>query len=538
MHKIIAFAMSFALASAFADEVTYTGRGTSFSDPDSWSAAPQVGDTAVIPEGVTAEVLTADKTFLKAFAACRIEEGATLFLNAITFKWSDSHPDDPNYCDTFGLNLLGSGCLRAEGGKTCLTGDNREFSGTFVTTNNALYACKPYSFGTSNDIYCYSQAGGTWETEEVRIQRVNGPSVVSNNLHLTVDTGRRSAFYNGKNPLHFYGDIEINAEAANSGGMLSVGAPAAYDIYFHGKQTGNSFLIFSSGATDYVNYHFEPETEIDMEGGLFTFGANVELKGKITRAILDSGRGDYGYLFSAQEVSSTNCTWFFNRTKSYESGGQFDLNGYDQHVGDIGIMPSTRPSFPGCVIKSDEKATLTCCGSMGRDHPDIYNCFNGVLKGKVSFCYDYDGRPAFLCGSRLNPAGKFIFSGTSSDTTGGLSCRRGELTIAETAGFPNITELKAFNTGVIKVAAAGLGAAGEGLCVQALDTATIDLAEGLTLAADVACVRGQWLDAGTYGSAEAVAAAGVGTAVEGLTGLGLMTVERYGGKPGLILLVR
>lgn len=536
MRRLMTVACAACVAAvASAKDVTWTGGGSGWADPNNWSEAPADGDIAVIPENVTVEAGPVDKVILQSFAACRIEKGATLFLNAISFKWDDNHPDDPNYCDTLGLDLSGSGCFRAEGGKTCLTGDNRAFVGTFVTTNNALYCCKPYSFYGTNHIYSYSTSGN-WETHEVRIQRVNGPSVISNNLHLSVGEGRMCSFYNGKNPLHFYGNLEINAKTAGAGGMFSIGAQKAYDIHFHGKQTGNGYLIFSNGDAGCTNYHFEADSEIDMEGGLFAFAANVALKGKITRAVLDAGRGEYGFFFGGENLSNTNCTWFFNRTMSYVNGGQFDLSGYSQKVGDICIEPNTNP-FPGCVIKSDKKATLTCCGSMGRDHPNVFNYFGGVLKGQVSFCYDYDGRPGPLCGSRTNPAGKFIFTGTGSDTSGGLSCRRGELTIASTAEFPNITELKAYNAGAVNVEAAGLGAEGEGLVVTVADSGVLTIGADVTIAAKSACIGGKWIDpkpGETYGGPQSAAT----VKLDGLAGTGILTVAEYGGPKGLMMILR
>ena len=102
---VLSVAVAFS-TSLVAKEVTWTGGGSGWADPDNWSDTPQEGDIAVIPENMTAPVRSADVSTFRAFGGYRLEAGSTLFLDAVSF-FSYSAFDKP---------LTGSGTLLAVGG--------------------------------------------------------------------------------------------------------------------------------------------------------------------------------------------------------------------------------------------------------------------------------------------------------------------------------------------------------------------------------------------------------------------------------------
>lgn len=207
----------------------------------------------------------------------------------------------------------------------------------------------------------------------------------------------------------------------------------------------------------------------------------------------------------------------------------FDLNGFDQCYGTMYWMAANK-YCPNYVIKSPTPATLTLYGGM-------YNPASGV-----TFTDRYCGRVNGAASIELNStnnatAGSARFAFGASETTGGLICRRGTLTVESTASFSNLTALVVSGEGKMVLNTSDIGNA-TNLCVAVTNApanGALTLADGVALSADTMVIKtDRWLDAGVYGGPDSAAP----NKLTCLAGTGTITVNRYGGPPGFLLLVR
>ena len=532
MKKLIALVVMSLCGIAFADDVTWTGGAgegdTSWANPDNWSAAPQEGDTAIIPAGVSLKAVASDKETFALFSSFDIREGAQLVVWQFGVEVSQ--------------NLKGAGDLVLVGIKDAkmgmtLSGDNREFTGEFFTTNVHTGVHSKYALGTTNVVHVYGQ-GSDMYSQQIKVPSPGEwtgsvPSVISNELHFVSDQ-YVAQFYVGRNPMYFYGPVYGDGGSP----CFYPGAGTAYQAKLYGGLHGTKLAALGANADFCL---------IELLGGPVDIGRLTARAGgfligtKIDGTTLEAGREGYGFRFSAENVACTNAPWVFNEGSGYDSGGYFDLNGKNQEIGDLVVHGTAAASYGKVIIRSAEPATLTVRGSMGRKYGS-YNLFPGVLKGQLSFVYDWDGRvgPTVKQGSNAwtNPAGVFTFTDSVSTTTGAVVCANGALTIAATASLPCITNLSALVNGSLTVNSTAVGTSYDTptLTVRVSDNATLTIGEGVTLAAKTAFL-GRWIDpepGATYGGPDSAATVKLSC----LAGTGVMTVAEYGGPKGLMLILR
>ena len=128
------------------------------------------------------------------------------------------------------------------------------------------------------------------------------------------------------------------------------------------------------------------------------------------------------------------------------------------------------------------------------------------------------------------------FNCPGSDTTGMLAAKNGTIEVMSTASFENVAAIVASDDGVIKVGTSAIGTAREDFLVSVTNAATakVEIDAGVTLTCDTAFMGGRWLTAGDYSSK---ASSGV-DACSRLAGDGILRVRRFGGKRGMMLILR
>lgn len=123
---------------------------------------------------------------------------------------------------------------------------------------------------------------------------------------------------------------------------------------------------------------------------------------------------------------------------------------------------------------------------------------------------------------------------TKSDTTGGLSVRRGTLTLAEDTYWPNLSRLEARDEGLLVMNTDGVNTNGFVFVASNVVVGAVTIAAGKTLHAKTAYV-GKWLEPGEYGGV----AAGLDAehTLSQLGGEGTLTVAEWGGPKGIIFIM-
>ena len=370
---IAAAASACSLAALFAKEVVWTGGGSGgWSDPDNWSEAPEADDVAVLPANTLVPVAAADRAAFLAFGGYRLEPGSTLFLDAVTFESTSA----------FSKPLSGSGALVAVGGSMYLTADNSDFDGTFAFTNNYCDVHHPHALGTTNDVWVKA---GRQTGHGIKIDRVDGPSVMSNRLFVAGANERRTVFQAIKSPIELRGLVTIV-----EGWCLFINdaSTPAYYTRFLGGICGNGWL-FTGGQLGNVT---EIRCGVDLGGGLVACEDGFQVHDRLLRGDIDLDISGKGFVFHGKGLCCTNDVRVSDPLGLRKTGGLLDLNGFSQTIGNVcerldhnGL--ATETNF---VITSKAPATLTMVGTPNRRYDK--NGFAGCLAGAVSLCYDWAGR--------------------------------------------------------------------------------------------------------------------------------------------------
>lgn len=513
---VLSVAVAFS-TSLVAKEVTWTGGGSGWADPDNWSDTPQEGDIAVIPENVTATVKSTDIDAFRAFGGYRLDAGSTLFVDAVTFSSTKA----------FDKPLTGSGTLSAKGGILYIKSDNSAFDGKFAFTNNYVEVHSTSALGTTNEVWLRTQEAKDYN---IKIDRVDGPGVVSNCFFFAGTNGRSPAFQGMKSPMMLCGPVTVITGWCK---FINDQPSDAYWNRFLGGVFGEGYLL-SDGVKGNVTEIF---SDVNLGvGGLIASDAGFKINAKILKGTLSFDKVGLGYVFQAANCCCANDLLFSDPYTNVKSGGLFDLNGFDQTIGNIveRLDKNGATTESGCVLTSETSATLTMVGTPNRRY--AANGFAGCLTGAISLCYDWDGRASRQAYYTGCTAGLFKLTSENS-TSGGITCKRGDFRIEATATLPNLTALGVSNTGKMTVSANGIGEEGDGLVVTVADSGVLTIAEGVTLAAKSACIGGKWIDpkpGETYGGPDSAAT----VKLAGLAGTGLLTVAEYGGPKGLLLLLK
>ena len=519
MKKILMnMSVACVLSMAHAKEVTWKGGGSGWGDPSNWSDTPLAGDIAVIPENVTATVKSADVDVFRTFGGYRLEAGSTIFVDAVTF-FSFNAFDKP---------LTGSGTLLAVGGSLYLKSDNSAFDGKFVFTNNSVEVHSPTGLGTTNTVCVAKTSSGNANGQHLKIDRVDGPDEMKNNLVFTGPGSRSYVMESIKSPLTISGHVSIP-----SGWCQFVNDNTSTNYYnrFLGGVSGEGYLFTGNLPGNLTAI----DSEVDLGGGLVAYNGGFTVNGFIRRGCLGLETKGRGFVFGAAELCNTNdvilAEWQIAKT-----GGFLDLNGYNQTIGNI----CERMDHNGVTTESDffftseKPAMLTVAGTPNRRYDA--SGFAGCLTGAISLCYDWDGRAGIKAYYTDCTPGLFKLTSVNS-TSGGIACKRGDFRIEVTATLPNLTALGVSNTGKMTVSVNGIGEEGDGLVVTVADSGVLTIGTDVTIAAKSACIGGKWIDpkpGDTYGGPESAAT----VKLDGLAGKGILTVAEYGGPKGFMLLFR
>ena len=519
MRKLMTVACAVCVAAvASAKEVTWTGGGSGWGDPANWSDTPQEGDIAVIPENVTATVKLADVTAFRNFGGYRLEAGSMLFLDAVSFH---------SY-DAFDKPLTGSGTLYAYNGSIWFKPDSSAFDGKFAFTNTYVEVHSKTALGTTNEVWLGRTS--QFNNYHMKIDRVDGPSVVTNVFHFGAPNGRSYVLESIKSPLKVYGPVVIDQGWCQ---FINDSSNAEYHNEYYGGIYGEGYMFGGVQASGEVTVI---ASEVDLGGGLVAYDGGFTIQGVLKRGCIGLESKGRGFKFMAANLCQTNDV-LMGEWQITKNGGYIDLNGFDQTIGNIceridhdGV--TTEPDF---YLTSEKPATLTMLGTPNRRFGGG-NGFVGCLRGALSLCYDWDGRDGIQAYYTGCTAGLFKLTSENS-TSGGITCKRGDFRIEATATLPNLTSLGVSNTGKMTVSANGIGEEGDGLVVTVADSGVLTIGTDVTIAAKSACLGGKWIDpqpGETYGGPDSAAT----VKLAGLAGTGLLTVAEYGGPKGLMMILR
>ena len=201
-------------------------------------------------------------------------------------------------------------------------------------------------------------------------------------------------------------------------------------------------------------------------------------------------------------------------------------------------------TVPGCCFTSPTPAVATFLRSVTGSPAATQTIGDGSSKSFGNFFYGRVlGEVSVVLDSKSTTAGKITFGGNDSSTAGGMRAVRGTILIAPSATFPNLTALDVTGEGKCEVYTSALGTVRTGpknllpltVSVTNAVAGALYIDTGVTIAADTAIVGAEWLSPGlTYGSTASAA----DVKLAALSGTGLLTVERYGGPKGMILMLR
>jgi hypothetical protein len=193
---------------------------------------------------------------------------------------------------------------------------------------------------------------------------------------------------------------------------------------------------------------------------------------------------------------------FGNASMSNNNGGIIDLNGFSQTICDI----VKDPNYPTqrMVLTSQSPATLTVKGTFYRY--GFYNWknmeskeANFAIEGRAS--YELDSRQSGLSGRWQQGDGHTYFTNVTSTTRGYLSVVKGTIRLGADTSWPNLSELRASNKGILLVDTSSVNPGKFIFSVS--DSATVTIAGGVTLDAKKAIVGGTYLEPGVYGGVDA-----------------------------------
>lgn len=485
-------------------EIVWKGGGSTaaWSDGTNWQGgvAPGLGDVAVLPDATTVTAGPTDLTYMEAaatkLAGIRLMGDGTRFVLSGLTKAA-----------TFDVPLSGKGEFQHRDSKKTggyyltLAGDNREFAGSFLISNAGVRVNSDYCLGTTNVVRYF----GSSSTENYF--QFNTGHVSSNEFHVT----REWLFY-GANGAKLYGPLYLNgnvrAEASNGDNTFELLGGVAYESASGNFIPGNNCRL---GGTKPI---ILGSHDLMLNRGKVYLAAPIE---SVNMVSVDSK--SVSPYFEADNVLPVTATLRFGNSAT---AGHADLGGHDQRCGEFKVWQAAMDAV-NTYLTSAKSATFTICNKGPAS-------FNGQLKGAVSL---------ELNSTNSATAGSIGLAGTNNTTTGSLIVRRGTLTVAAAARFPNLTSLVVSGEGkmVVNTSAVGNGADAAGLCVVATNAVAgaLKLAAGVSLKADTMVVGdGKWLEAGVYGGPDSSAP----RKLDCLTGTGTVTVSRYGGKLGLILMVR
>ena len=494
----------------FANPVVWSGAGAGdWTDDDNWEgSAPSAGDTAVIPSGATAPLMTAeDFTLANSLAAINLAAADSTLLIGNTASKDLTVP------------VTGSGLFAVDNGQTVLNlkADNTGFTGPFFFTNSLVVVRNIKALGTSNVVTNYSEAPKSGSSTPTRLEiEVSGE--FGNEFHLFGPSSgsSRMVYYcendyvTNSGPCYVYGNSVIQGPSGFhgfgfvtfSGGFHHTGAGyarIAKKVRIVGDtpcsiRTTENYL--RGGILVQPDAELEFGAAVKKESSLFGSNpfARIAVRKGILRFVGTSSFPD----------NNQGALAFGNSSENDNDVGTIDLNGYSQTICDHVKEPKTLTSRT--ILTSATPATLTIRGTFYRY--GFYNWKNAEskvanvrLEGQVS--YELNSVQSSLDGRWQAGDGHTYFTNETSTTRGYLSVVRGTMRLGADTSWPNLSELRTGKNGILLVDTAAVNPGRFLFSVTNSATASVTIADGILLDAKKAVIDGTYLDPGIYGSSEA-----------------------------------
>ena len=518
---------------------------TAISDVSHWSVTPTADTVLRIPANKSVAATTSEEvTFLNGTAGLELADPSAEFaFSNLTTTVTVTGP------------LFGRGTVRNVGSSSSvqLATDNSMFDGTFAVSNGATRLKHWWGLGQTNrvDVYedgssriFYLDTVSSWQTKNNwHIQRAYNSSQNANfyllasgvtfqgEVHLYngeiwfVNSGQNCTFTgpvvsHGSGTVRFVANVTINGEEKEFGlnAMAVKGASGRVGAAIH---TTAKVADRSKSPATWMNF------------GLGN-GSNTASPMKFAFDVANAFDEDAGFLFRYGAGSDGNT-----------ETGVLDLNGLDQRVGRLGTYICQTDQFAGTQDWSDMKISSPVGKPAMLTVGDTCQFGHGATEtgNKKQWANTF---PGSICGSAsltlatletIEAPGRIIFRSAKSDTDGALIARRGTIVIESTAAFENLTAMEATGEGQIVLNTSQIATTSEnGLDVLALTNRAASSGVPLTIAADCTLTArtavfgdGNWLQPGTYTSANRP---------KYIAGDGSLVVKEYGGKPGLMLILR
>ena len=528
--KALVFAAAVATLStvAIAADVEWKGGGgtSAWSDGTNWQGgiAPSAGDTAVIPNGKTAYMSSGDITWIAGrLSLIRLPGGdSTLYITNRTAV-------------TLSVPVAGVGKFNVANSAVELTlaANNTNFAGPFFFTNSTINVARDYgdALGTYNVVTNFVGPGGTAKIS------INSPRNNYNKWYIfgrdSYSSSTTSAMLTYSNALRFCGPVHVqgsfnivpqsNTKPTFDGGIYHSGSDKIH--------MWNSIAVTGDKTCDF-------QTTASYDSGVHLRGS-VELSAPVsgtTPRISFENPGTLKFL-SANLLSPA--TALQNGMGNNKYGMRIDLNGFDQRCGTIYKQANSGQTEENSYITSPvgSPATLTVYGQLewyGNQQAGNSRFMAFSLRGAASLDFNGTNVIKTSSGQVVWPMMEIRSCPTKSDTTGGLSVRRGTLTLAEDTYWPNLSRLEARDEGLLVMNTDGVNTNGFVFVASNVVVGAVTIAAGKTLHAKTAYV-GKWLEPGEYGGV----AAGLDAehTLSQLGGEGTLTVAEWGGPKGIIFIM-
>lgn len=528
------------------DRVTWTGLGdpSDLSDPENWEGGVPPSDTQLVfvPSGKTLCAGYGDVTeFFNNTAGVSLEDETS----ELVFSQGDVQI-------VAEFPVFGKGKFRVEDSLCtssaayafqCYAG-NYNFTGDLIVSNAAFLAQNAASMGCGRCYIYEDDREGTDDKRRFTLQRHAQYSEV----HLRKANGN---YFITHESSVFMGDFYIDPPGNwtyHSNGGHTFTHKGTYTYTGTERSTANfagvTEFCASEGRTNDIgklqlqatSYVFASPMKVEKQSADYTIYNQCNIA-------LNTGHKD-GMVFARETVFEDHVSLLLDYAKAITEKPVciMNLSGFDQRVGTLGTYSTQFDAATlwneNLCIKSDDPATLTVRGTCRCDSAQIggktYNgVYPGVVNGAVSLVLDAD--IAYCADPHVTATSDASarFNCPGSTTSGGLVAKRGTIELMSTCTFPNLTQLKSEGAGKIVVNTSEVGTETNllvALSSPAAGTVPLTIGEGCTLTADTAVVGdGRWLGEGDYTAANLP---------KYIAGTGTLRVRRYGGKYGLMLLVR
>ena len=480
--SLCACALAFAASAA---ERTWNGAGSDvqWSLADNWGGTAPVADDALFFGGTARLTNTNDLEAGTAFAGLTFNSGAGAFAlggNGITLDGNVSNLSTS--VKTLNLPLTLSGDRTVYGSQVAFT-VNGVVSGpgglTANVTNNTLTL-------TASNTY----EGVTYVTNGT-LAMTHAYALGSTNAH-TMVYGRQHGRIQLSGGLEIYEPFTLSGQRPGygqtltcSGGSNTLWGKISKVNEIRVGGVGGSTLVFAGGIHTPVG---GGDIILNPGGGTFIFREQpinlgtgalyLDQGGLVLVAVAGNTWGDTRAAGGGGTIRAGVTNALPANTKlivgaGHSASGNFDLNGYDQTVGQL-LTDTTNAGTR--TVTSAKPAALTLNQSAN-------TTFNGFLTGRVRLI--------------KNGTGTLLLTNGLSTTTGDLTVNTGTVVIAQSAGFSANTNT-VVNGGILELRTET--ALWDSTCLHIADGAKVNLGAGLTEAVGQLFINGVQQRAGTYGS--------------------------------------